>query len=53
MAAVCARRVYLARVNANIDCCTVDLFPCYPLNVDDPLFPVDGDNFALSTLQCR
>ena len=42
---------HLAGVNANIDCGTVDLFPCYSLNVNNPLFPVDCYNLAFSALQ--
>lgn len=41
-----------AGVNANIDCCTVDLFPCYPLNVDNPFLPVYGNHLAFSALVC-
>ena len=41
----------LARVNANIDCCAVNLFPGNALDVDDPLLSVDCYDLALTALQ--
>ena len=42
--------MYLAGVNADVHCGAVDLFPGYPLNMDDPLLSVDSHNLAFSAL---
>ena len=44
---------HLARVNANVHCGTVDLFPGYSLNVDDPPLPVDCYYFAFPALNTK
>lgn len=43
--------MYLAGVDANIYCGTVDLLPGYPFNVDNPFLSVNSNHLALSALQ--